>query len=87
MTLESLYSALGDCDETTERQYDLARKAKVAQIAEYIATFMKEPHYAGSVAEAIMASAEEMGRIDGDSISGELSSHYTTTRNPNAFTL
>lgn len=85
-TLESLFALLGDDDATTELQYNERRRKKVDEIAEYIGSFLKEPALAYGIAGAIMESAEEMGRMNGDEIEGEVPSRYTKTGNPLPFT-
>lgn len=85
-TLQELCAAAGDSDEAG-RAYDAARAAKVSEIAAYIADLMRDPHHADAIAETIMANAEEMGRIDGDAVNGELAGRYTKTGNPLPFSI
>lgn len=81
-TLQSLYMA-----DPGSREYDTARAAKVAEIAEYIATHVADGVNVTVAAESLMADAEEAGHIDGDDVSGELAGRYTASGNPLTFTL
>ena len=84
---ETLYMALGDCDDATEKAYDLKRREKVAEISAYISDFLADPLYAPEIAEALMQSAETGGHVDGDEIYGEVSGAHTAGGNPLAFTI
>jgi len=85
-TLESLYSA---CHESAAamRAYDAARADKVAEIEAYIRDHLDDPSNADAWAERLMNSAEDMGRLNGDEISGELPGQAATTGNPLAFSI
>ena len=83
--IEALYLALGDGDKATERAYDKARAAKVAEIAEYLAAQgFDDPGY---WAEHAMKRAEEQGTIIGDEVSAEIAGHRTPSGRPLAFTV
>ena len=88
-TLETLFHSLGDddADNNVSLVYSAARTSKVQEISEYISGFLNNPLVADEIAEDIMSSAEEMGRIDGNSIGGEVSSRYTSSGNPLPFTI
>lgn len=81
-TIETLYR-----DAPESRDYDQARARKVSEIATYAADFVKDGVDAARLAEALMASAEEMGRFDGDAVSGEIAGRYTRNGNPVPFTI
>ena len=79
-TLESLYRALGTCDDRIEGVYERARTAKVAEIAEYLeAQGFIAPR---DRAEWAMQRAEEMGRIVGNEVTFEIPSRATPTGHP-----
>lgn len=83
-TLEALFAYEGE-DGKVHPRYDSRRAAAVQDIAEHIEGKILEdldPHF---LAEAVMAKAEEMGRIDGNEVSGEIHSRYTKNGNPIAF--
>lgn len=83
-TLEQLHMNLSD---TTEAAYFAARAEKVAEIAEYIADYLKPGIDAAKLAEELMTTAEDMGRIHGDEVNGEVRSAYTRDRNALPFTV
>lgn len=85
-TLQDLFRALGD-DEAVTAEYDRRRAAKVAEIAAYIAAYLRDGVDVAATAEWIMASAEEMGRFDGDCINGEVPPTLTRDGNPLPFTI
>ena len=74
-------------DETVPLEYSLRRAAKVKEISEYIADFLRRPEHSMAIAKRIMEQAEEMGRIDGDRVRGEVPSNRTANGNPLAFTI
>lgn len=82
MTLEQLYNLLGDQDQEINAAYDAARARKVAEIADSIRDDLRSPGIAEDLAERLMSSAEEMGRISGDVVSAELPSRFTVRGNP-----
>lgn len=83
MTLQEMHS--GDENGPVD-SYWPARAHKVAAIAEYITDQIKGREFTAEwLAERLMCTAEEMGRIDGDDVSGEVASRYTTTGNPLTF--
>ena len=83
-TLESLSISQSALDNG---EYDRRRAQKVQEVTDYIRDFLKDPKIADAVAESIMATAEEMGRINGDEINGEVASRYTASGNPLPFTI
>ncbi|MGO1079711.1 hypothetical protein [Inquilinus sp. CA228] len=80
-TLQDLYFALTDNDGVSP-EYDARRAAKITEIADHIRDHLHRPELAEGLAERVMASAEEMGRIYGDEVGGEIRGHLTTTGNP-----
>ena len=67
--------------------YDAARAEKLAEIVDYIAYYIDPGFSAERIADEILSTAEEMGRIHGDEINGEVASRYTTDGRPLAFTI
>lgn len=86
MTLEQLYHS-DLSDDATATEYGRRRTAKVQEIAAYIADRLEHPHIATLLAASIMANAEEMGWLDGDTVGGEIASRYTISGNPLPFTI
>ena len=81
-TLQDLYLALGDCDQSVETEYNRRRKVKVAEIREDIRDLLENTDWADAIAEKLMAGAEEMGRVHGDTIDAEIGSNYTKSGHP-----
>ncbi len=91
-TLQALYESLGALTDAEEREYSRRRAGKIAEIAAYIAEYldprdMAQPLSVIGLAEALMASAEDMNRIQGDDVHGEVASRYTRNGNPLTFTV
>ncbi len=85
-TLQALYESLGALTDAEEREYSRRRAAKIAEIAAYIAEYLDPRVSVIGLAETLMASAEDMGRIQGDDVHGEVASRYTRNGNPLTFT-
>lgn len=85
MTLEELYSRI--CDKAAERAYVERRAEKVSEIVDYLDGRLREGVDVKITAEDLMAAAEEMGRIRGNIVSGEVAGRYTATGNPLPFEL
>lgn len=83
-SLEYLYRHV---PEHGSEAYEEVRRAKVAEIADYIRDHLKPGIDARRYAEQLMSSAEEMGRIYGDNVRGEVSTGYTTSGKPLPFTV
>lgn len=83
---ESLLAADLTVDANAEA-YRAARAAKVAEIAEYIADYLKDGIDPTELAERLMTSAESAGNVFGDDVNGEIPSRYTKTGNPGHFSV
>lgn len=83
-TLEQIYMTAPESEA-----YAKARFAKAVQLTSYLAVHLDSSNYEfyQSLAFEAIDRAEEMGRIHGDEISGEIAGRYTPTGNPLPFTI
>ena len=83
-TLERLYH-----DQPDSEAYAKARFAKVRKLTEYLATQLNSDNYefCEGLAFDAFARAEDMGRIRGDEVSGEIPGRYVSTGSPLVFTI
>lgn len=86
-TLEQAFAQMDGFNIASVLAYHTKRNEAVARISAYIEPLMKEPAFALRTAGEIMDRAEECGRIDGDSVAGELSARYAKSGRPIPFTI
>ena len=68
-----------------DEAYRAKREDALARVRDYIADHLKPGLDADFHAAQLLDSAEEMGRIDGDDVKGEIASRHSATGNPISF--